>query len=395
MPRKIIHLDLDAFFCAVEEQRDPTLHGKPFAVGPRPEYRSVVASCSYAARRYGIHSAMPMARALKLCPELIIVSPHYKAYSEASRQVMEYLHTLTYLVEQVSIDEAFLDLTDIPEPVEAVARLMQTHIRVNFKLPCSLGVATNKLVAKIATNVGKAANRSDEPPNAITVVPSGQEAVFLDPLPTDALWGVGPKTATRMAKLNLLTIGDIARYPEKDLLKNFGKYGHELYLHAHGIDDSPIATSHEVKSISQETTYIRDVNDSDTLHRTLFEQSESVGRRIRQAGLSGTTVKIKLRWSDFTTITRQITLDEPTNQDKVIYQNACLLLDHAWQLKKPVRLLGVGVSGLGSHAYQLSLWADGTEKDRRLQEAVDLLRERYGDKTVKRARDLKQDNDKL
>ena len=178
-PRKILHLDLDAFFCAVEEQRDPSLKGKTLAVGGRPEHRGVVASCSYAARKLGVHSAMPMARALRLCPGLIVVPPRHAAYQEASKQVMERLDALTPFVERVSIDEAFLDVTDRPEPAEALARQLQRTINHDLALPCSLGVATNKLVAKIANNVGKASVATDGPPNAIQVAPPGQEAAFL------------------------------------------------------------------------------------------------------------------------------------------------------------------------------------------------------------------------
>ena len=207
MARKILHLDLDAFFCAVEEQRDPSLRGQPFAVGGRPESRGVVASCSYAARQFGIHSAMPMARAVRQCPPLIIVPSRYGAYEAASRQVMARLHQLTPLVEQLSIDEAFLDVSDLPERAELIARRLQATINRELDLPCSLGVAANKLVAKIANNVGKAAIKSDRPPNTIKVVPPGQEAAFLAPLPATELWGVGPKTAEQLAQMAGVKLG--------------------------------------------------------------------------------------------------------------------------------------------------------------------------------------------
>ena len=229
-PRKIIHLDLDAFYCAVEEQRDPSLSGKPFAVGGRPEERGVVSSCSYAARRIGVRSAMPMARALKLCPKLRIVSPHYHAYEQTSQRVMQYLHQCTPLVEQISIDEAFLDVSELPESAENLARQLQADIRKNLNLPCSIGVATNKLVAKIATDAGKAAAQSGAAPNAITIVPPGHEQEFLAPLPVQALWGVGPKTAQRLAELGVLTIGELASYPSAELVRLFGKSGHQLSL---------------------------------------------------------------------------------------------------------------------------------------------------------------------
>jgi DNA polymerase-4 len=208
--RTIIHLDLDAFFCAVEEQRDPSLRGKPFAVGGRPESRGVVASASYMARKFGVRSAIPMAQAVRLCPELLVVSPNFAAYRAASRQVMERLHALTPLVEQISIDEAFLDVTALAEPGNALAVRLQATIRDELALSCSLGVATNKLVAKVATDVGKSLVRSGKMPQAICVVPPGEEAAFLAPLPATALWGVGPKTAEKLAELGMHTIGDIA-----------------------------------------------------------------------------------------------------------------------------------------------------------------------------------------
>ncbi len=210
MPHKIMHLDLDAFFCAVEEQRDASLVGKPFAVGGKPSERGVVASCSYAARQSGVHSAMPMARAVKLCPGLLVVPARHGVYSAVSRQVMARLHNLTGLVEQISIDEAFMDVSDLPEPGLVLAQRLQATIREELSLPCSIGVATNKLVAKMATDVGKASRRGGQPPNAIQVVPPGQEAAFLAPLPIQALWGVGPKTAARLNELGVRTVGDLA-----------------------------------------------------------------------------------------------------------------------------------------------------------------------------------------
>lgn len=385
MLRKILHLDLDAFFCAVEEQRDPNLRGKAFAVGGRPETRGVVASCSYAARRFGVRSAMPMARAVKLCPQLIIVPSHFDAYRAASQQVMAHLHQLTPLVEQLSIDEAFLDASDLPEPAEGLARRLQTTINTELNLPCSLGVATNKLVAKIANDVGKAAVRSDQPPNALQVVPPGQEAAFLAPLPVEALWGVGPKTAERLHGLGLHTIGDLARWPEADLVRRFGQHGSDLARHARGIDERPVVTEQEAKSISQETTFARDISDGSTLRETLRRQSEQVGFQLRRKGLNGVTVKLKLRWADFTTLTRQMTLERPTNLDDDIYTAALHLFEKTWPPGKRVRLIGVGVSSFATAGYQLELWADPhLDQTRRLQPVLDELRERFGRQAIQR-----------
>ena len=384
--RKIIHLDLDAFFCAVEELHNPALRGKAFAVGGRPESRGVVASCSYPARRLGVHSAMPMGQALRLCPGLLIVPARHRAYAAMSRRVMAILHEVTPLVEQISIDEAFLDVTDRAEKAVDLARRLQASIRRELDLPCSLGVATNKLVAKIANNVGKAAARGDGPPNALQLVPPGAEADFLAPLPADALWGVGPKTAKELAALGIHTIGDIARWPEADLIKRFGKHGLDLARHARGIDARPVTTEHERKSISQETTFVRDVSNGDVLRATLREQAAEVARSLRQEQLQGATVKLKLRAQDFTTLTRQTTLSHPTDDAQVIESAVIELLDKAWD-RLAVRLIGVGVTGL-SDARQLSLWDQPDERQERLYDAVRELRKRYGDTSIRPASDL-------
>ncbi len=384
--RTILHLDLDAFFCAVEEQRDPSLRGKPFAVGGRPETRGVVASCSYSARQFGIRSAMPMARAVRLCPELTIVPHRHRDYSEVSRSVMHHLHTLTSQVEQISIDEAFMDVSDHQESGEAIARRLQALIRDELGLPSSLGVATNKLVAKIATNVGKAAHKASGPPFAIQVVPPGHEAAFLAPLPVEALWGVGPKTAIRLARLGIHTIGDLAERDEQALAKIFGSLGHEMARRSRGVDERPIVTHRITKSISRETTFSRDIRDETTLTNTLMELSKSVAQRLRKARLCGTTVKLKIRWPDFTTLSRQITFEQATDRDEEIFTAAVGLLKGVWPMGRPVRLIGVGVSGLGPRARQLTLWDavppassdPPSERDERLRRAVDDLRKRFG-----------------
>ena len=389
MPRKILHIDLDAFFCSVEENNDPSLRGKPFAVGGRPDQRGVVASCSYAARMYGIHSAMPMARAINLCPNLIIVSGRHGDYGKISKQVMDYLKTLTPLVEQVSIDEAFLDLSDLPDTGENLANAIQKNIIDHFNLPCSIGVATNKLVAKIATDFGKASKRSTKSPCAILVVSPGKEAEFLAPLPAKALWGVGPKTAGRLAALGIHTIGDISRWSKEERNKEIGNFGDELAKRSLGIDESIIHTSHKVKSISNETTFSVDVMDIQILHETLHKLSESVGNRLRKKELSGNTVKLKLRWQNFSTFTRQVTLLNPTNDDREIYIVVKELFNNNWQKGKPVRLLGVGVTHFSKSQNQLSLWNPADEKNGKLLSAVDSLRERYGINTIIRGSELK------
>jgi DNA polymerase-4 len=354
--RKILHLDLDAFFCAVEELEHASLKGKPFAVGGRPESRGVVSSCSYAARALGIHSAMPMAHALRLCPGLKIITPRHQLYSEISEQVMQRLRRLTRLVEQISIDEAFLDASDLPESGEVLARQLQTTIRDELGLPCSIGVASNKLLAKTATDFGKAKAKGGGPPNAITVVPAGEEEAFLHPLPVQALWGVGPKTAERLKSMGVHTIGDLLQVPEAELVAMFGKNGHDLVKRAQGIDDRPIITEHQVKSISQETTFARDVRDEKLLRSTIIQLSENVGRQLRDSNLVALTIKIKIRWPDFSTLSRQITLSHPTDRDSEIELLASKLFYKVWTNGQAVRLIGVGAGGLQPSVNQLSLW---------------------------------------
>lgn len=392
MHRKILHLDLDAFFCSVEELRDSTLRGKPFAVGGRPDQRGVVASCSYPARSFGVRSAMPMSQAVKLCPELTIVPHHREAYHEMSRKVMAYLHTLTALVEQLSIDEAFLDMTASIQAAEPLGNQVQQHINAEFKLPCSLGVASNKLVAKIANNIGKDSAKRGEPPNAILVVPPGEEAAFLAPLPVRELFGVGPKTAERLAQFGVQTIGDLAGRSELELSQRFGKHGYEMALRARGIDNRPVEPESETKSVSRETTFERDVSDTMRLRQTLLRLTEDVGRELRQEDLRGSTIKLKLRWSDFTTFTRQTTLHGPTNQDIDIYQAALGLFEKAWVNGKRVRLIGVGVSNFEPVKRQLGLWDVRPEQSEPalLKDTLSKLRERFGDKAIRRGRDLKE-----
>lgn len=382
--RKIIHVDLDAFFCAVEEQRDPSLIGKPFAVGGKPQERGVVSSCSYAARAYGVRSAMPMARALRLCPNLLIVPPHFKDYHEASQKVMEKLREITPLVEQISIDEAFLDVSDLSIPAENIANLLQIRINTDLGLPCSFGVAANKLVAKIASDFGKSSSDRAGSPNAITVVPPGSEAFFLAPLPTRSLWGIGPKTAGLLEEIAIKTIGDLAATPEHKIKHIFGNLTHQMHERALGIDHSPIITIHEPKSISLETTFARDISDKELLKSTIRNFSGNIGQRLRESNLSARTIKLKLRRSDFTTKTRQMTLYNPTNQDQVISETACMLFEKFWENKKPVRLIGLGVTGFVNQFRQLSFWDQNDLKNQRLQKALNNIHEKYGTSSVNR-----------
>lgn len=306
---------------------------------------------------------------------------------------MERLNNLTPYVEQISIDEAFLDVSLLPDPAETIARRLQAQINTELNLPCSLGAATNKLVAKIANNQGKDRAGKDAPPNAIVVVPPGMEADFLAPLPARELWGVGPKTAEQLARLGLHTIGDLARCPPGELARRFGKHGEELAQRARGLDDRPVENDGEAKSVSKETTFSRDVTDVMQLQRTLRSLSDGVGRRLRQDGLSGTTVKLKLRWADFTTLTRQVTLPAPTHHDEAIYAAVLDLFRKTWTKGRPVRLVGVGVSGFEGEAFQPGLWdVPLSEEAQRLEQTLDALRDRFGEGAIKRGSELLDHN---
>jgi DNA polymerase-4 len=390
MTRKILHLDLDAFFCAVEELHNPALRGRAFAVGGQPEERGVVASCSYPARRHGVHSAMPMSQAVRACPGLIIVPVRHRLYRQMSHRVMDRLHRLTDLVEQISIDEAFLDLSARDEEAEVLARHLQQTIRTELDLPSSLGVASNKLVAKIANNIGKAAKRGDLPPCAITVVAPGKEAEFLAPLPCGELWGVGPKTAQRLADYGLHTIGDLAQRSPDELERLMGKNGYDLVIRARGVDNRPVVTEHEQKSISQETTFTRDVGDEVELLRVLHDQSLAVARELRRSGLCATTVKLKLRWPDFTTPTRQMTLAQASDDGEQIYSLARQLFARLWQPGQQVRLIGVGVSGLTDQPRQMGLFDAPDERAEKLTATVSAMRARFGENAIVRGSDMRR-----
>ena len=383
-PRLILHLDLDAFFCAVEEIKDPQLCGKAFAVGGSPSGRGVVTSCSYPARKKGVRSAMPAVQALQLCPELILVSRNHRDYNHYSRLVMDRLKSFTDQVEQISIDEAFLDITDLGPSPREFGMTLQSTIQNEIGLPNSIGIASNKLVAKIATDVGKMAAKGEGPPNAITIVPPGEERAFLAPLPVDMLWGVGPKTKGRLAIFDIQTIGDLAVYPEIELAKKFGKHGYELSQRAQGIDQRGIVTERGVKSVSNEQTFLHDLGRKSELIEHIKVLSRQVSSRLQKENLRGKTIQIKLRWSDFTTLTRQTTLSQTTNDFSVISGTAAELFDQVWEEGQMVRLIGVGVHNLDTGAHQLGLWDTETQKDLKIQETLQELQEKYGENVISR-----------
>lgn len=384
MKRKILHVDLDSFFCSVEILKQPELEGRPFIVGGGPGSRGVVASASYPARKFGIRSAMPTAQAIRKCPDLIVVSSSHREYSNYSRGVMEHLRESAPVVEQISIDEAFLDVSDALEGGEEIAAQLQQEITDRFHLPTSWGVASNKLVAKIATEVGK--------PKGLVVVPAGQEAEFLSPLPVEMLWGIGPKAKNKLLEAGIVTIGALAKLPLVKFQHLYGERGPELAARAQGIDDRPVSESHIRRSMSSERTFREDISSGTELRRKLLNMSEELGSRLRKEGIAGSTVRIKIRWPDFKTITRQVRLSQPTNQDQEIFKNAVDLLQSAWKDGQKVRLLGIGIADLRIQVRQLALFDKSWEEDVRLLEAIDRIRGKYGRHALRRASSLKQDN---
>ena len=390
MNRKIIHLDLDAFFCSVEELLDPSLKGKAFAVGGSPSGRGVITSASYAARMHGVRSAMPTREALKIFPELLLVRSGYHHYSQYSDKVMDILRDTTPIVEQVSIDEAFLDVSDMPQPIASIAQDLQKRVMQETGLPCSLGCASSRLVAKMANDFGKKQVKTGRSPQKITVVEPGTEEEFMAPLDIQALWGVGPKTAAHLRQRGITTIGRLAALGDADLKNYFGHHGESMRRRAKGIDNTPIyPESGDPKSVSNEMTFHEDQDDEVGLLKILRGLSEKVGSRLRKAGLAGSVVQIKIRYADFSTYTRQTSMKECTNLDQEIYDEAQRLFLKHWQSGRPVRLLGVGVTNLDKPHRQLALWDDQSSKKEELTKAVDDLRERFGKDIIRHADTLK------
>jgi DNA polymerase-4 len=386
MTPAILHVDLDAFFAAVEKRDRPELRGKPVIVGGGgPTDRGVVSAASYEARAFGVHSAMPLRTAAALCPGGIFVPVDGARYQAVSREVLAILRRFTPLVEPVSIDEAFLDVTGSQALFgdgESIGRQIRAAILDEVRLTASVGVATTKLVAKVASDLRK--------PDALLVVPPGQEAVFLAPLPITRLWGVGARTAEALREFGVTTIGDLAELDRAVLERRFGKHGGALTLRARGLDPDPVSDRAPAKSIGHEHTFDVDTSDRDVIERTLLAMAEGVAGRLRASGVKAATVTVKIRDSTFRTITRQRTLSEPTDLTEPIWR-AALELARPEVRAIRVRLLGVTASNLGERV-QLQLFSGEGEaagdaaRGRRVVEAEDAIRRRFGERAVTRAR---------
>lgn len=383
MERKILHIDMDAFFAAVEQLDYPALRGKPVIVGGDPHRRGVVSTCSYEARKFGVRSAMPLSEALRRCPAGIFVPVRGNRYAEISRSIMTLLSDYTPLVEPLSLDEAFLDLTGserIFGPAEAIAREIVARVEREIGLAASIGLAPNKFLAKLGSDLRK--------PRGFVVITPENVLDTLENLPVGKLWGVGVKTELALRQMGIHTVGMLRRVNPEVLAGKFGESGYHLFQLAHGRDERPVIPAEEAKSIGHETTFQTDIEDREFLAGVLLCLSEQVARRLRRHRAKGRIITIKLRDNNFKTITRRTTLTEATDLEEEIYREALNLAVQAHWGGKRVRLIGVGVSGFSDGARrQLGLFEPenkpaATEELQRLHRAVDALKNRFGEDVV-------------
>ncbi len=382
-PRTIFHVDMDAFFVSVEELYDPSLKGKAVVVGGRRDERGVVSAASYEARKFGVHSAMPLRTAAKHCPHAIFVNGHPERYRECSEKVYKVLGTFTPQVEMASIDEAYLDMTGTARlhgPPLKAAHTLHQRMKADTGLNCSVGIGTSRLIAKVSSAQAK--------PNGLLWIVPGEEAKFLAPLDVREIPGVGKVMETHLHALGINKVGDLARLEAGELEDRFGKWGLALAGKARGQDaggwfDSEVGADIAVKSISHEHTYNEDTADSNQLEATLMRLSEMVGRRLRESSFFARTIQLKLRYKDFTTITRAHTLSSPTQLDTEIFAQVRALFRKNWTMGVPLRLLGVQASSFNSQPDQINL-LEGTRQQRWKDAlaAADRLRDKYGESSV-------------
>lgn len=388
----ILHVDMDAFYASVEEREQPEFVGKPLVVGGTPEGRGVVAAANYAARKFGIHSAMATSRALQLCPHVTVLRPRMELYAEVSQQIREIFHRYTPVVEPLSLDEAFLDATGSIQlfgSVESIGREIKQSIHSELSLIASVGVAPNKFLAKLASDLDK--------PDGFTVIAADAVKQTLAPLPVNRIWGIGQVTDKKFAKLGIRTIGQLRTLPKSKLAQEFGASGDHFWNLARGIDNREVVPDREAKSVSHENTFPEDVRDMEVLRAWLLELTELVARRLRQNETKGRTVHLKVKYSNFDSITRSKSLATATNATAILWKTASELLEH--QLPdRPlvVRLLGMGVSNLQrATAVQKSLFDDepgaGDAKDDRLDKIADQIRDKFGSLSLRRASTVQHD----
>ncbi|QDT56970.1 DNA polymerase IV [Caulifigura coniformis] len=382
----IQHVDMDAFYASVEMRDRPELRGKPVIVGGTAEGRGVVAAASYEARRFGVHSAMPAGRALKLCPQAIVIKPRMGRYAEVSDQIQNILHRYTPQIEPLSLDEAFLDVTgsiSLFGPPEEIARRIKEDIRDELQLVASVGVAPNKFLAKLASDLEK--------PDALVVVDPVRIQEFLDPLPVSRLWGVGRVTQKEIARMGVETIGEFRRLSQREVEERFGKHGESLWLLAQGVDDRRVVPDREAKSISHETTFAVDLRSREILRGRLLELTDLVGQRLRRQQVVGRTVQLKLRYADFSTITRSTTLAAPTSVTNEIWLAAAELFENKLPARRlEVRLIGVGVQQLSAAGdHPRTLFEDPAhEKQSGADRVSDHIRAKFGKLALRRGATL-------
>ena len=373
--RAILHLDMDAFYASVEQRDDPALRGRPVIVGGHPK-RGVVLAASYQVRPSGVRSAMPMVQALRLAPDAVVVPPRFQAYSEASEQVFAIFERYTPLVEPLSLDEAFLDISGslslFGRPGDIAARIRR-EVAEEVRLPCSAGIAAVKFVAKVASDLAK--------PNGQREVPEAETRAFLAPLPVARLWGVGPKLEEALHALGLRTVGDVAATDAKLLVEQLGDTGRHLAALSRGEDDRAVVPDRQAKSIGAEDTFAEDTDSPDVLQRALHAQALRVGRRLRRAALKARTVQLKVKLSDFTLLTRRRTLDSPTDDGQRLYREAAELLLRLG-LRQPVRLTGVSAQEVVGARSQLALFVEKEQRSDKLNAALDAIAARYGQSAV-------------
>ena len=390
MIRTIFHVDMDAFFVSVEELSDPSLKGKAVVVGGQKHERGVVSAASYEARKFGVHSAMPLRTAAKLCPHAIFVAGHPDRYRESSEKVHRVLTSFSPLVEMASIDEAYLDMTGTERlhgpPLRAAHNLHQ-KVKAETQLNCSIGIGASRLIAKVSSAQAK--------PNGVLFITPGQEAKFLAPLNVREIPGVGKVTEKNLQKLGIHKVGDLARYDDAFLQEHFGKWGLALAGKARGEDaggwfDAEVGADTDAKSISHEHTYNEDTTDQEQIESTLMRLTEMVARRLREAEVHARTVQLKLRYKDFTTITRAHSLAAPTQLDTEIYEQIKTLFRKNWRKGQYVRLLGVQTSSFESETQQRDLLeGDRRERWQKALSAADRLRDRFGESSVTLARGMR------
>ncbi len=388
----ILHVDMDAFYASVEELDDPGLVGQPVVVGGTPDGRGVVAAANYAARRYGIHSAMPAARARRLCPHAVFIRSRMDRYVEVSRELRDIFARYTPLLEPLSLDEAFLDVTSslrLFGDGQAIARRIKEEIRDELGLVASVGVAPNKFLAKLASDLDK--------PDGLVVVPTDAIEAFLEPLPVSRLWGVGKVSDRDLAEMGVHTIGDLRRLPEELLVSRFAKSAAHWARLARGIDDRRVVPDRDAKSISHETTFATDIGDAEVLKSWLLELTEQVATRLRRQGLRGKTVFIKVRYADFHTVTRSESLDAPSNVTRELYVTAARLLQaQLARSPRPVRLLGMGASGITSEELEQGqlFETEDREQQRRIDTVVDSIKSRFGNRALRRGGGARRPGDR-